>query len=36
MVTAVVVLIGSLVVNALQLLLNPAARRADAVSGAGR
>ena len=35
LVTAVIVLIGSLVVNALQILLNPAARRAGAV-GSGR
>ena len=36
LVTAVIVLIGSLVINALQLALNPAARRAGATTGAGR
>jgi peptide/nickel transport system permease protein len=34
LVTAVIVLAGSLVVNALQVLLNPAARRAGATGGA--
>lgn len=34
LVTAVIVLVGSLVVNALQVLLNPAARRAGATGGA--
>lgn len=34
LVTAVIVLAGSLLVNALQLVLNPAARRADAIRGA--
>jgi len=36
LVTAVIVLIGSLVVNALQLMLNPAARRAGTLTGGAR